>query len=194
RVAQMANLTLAGLEIESFSLTRSTLDPQDAAQPVLFLDIGSLSSSVAVFDDGFLRIVHNVGASSTDLMRACARALGTDIDRARAQYQAYGLYASGGDTEIVTAYLPLLEALSRDIERVFSAYWRSSTRQVSRVLLSGGAAVLKGLDHYLSSRLRVPVEIVNPLARLAMPKDLAPAASLIGPPLANAVGLAMKEI
>jgi type IV pilus assembly protein PilM len=192
RIAQLSGLTLLGLEIESFALARSAV--ADPNIPVLLLDIGAFSSSVAVFDDGFLRLVHTIGVSSSDLRRACARALGTDNDRAELYKNSYGLYASGGEKEIVAAYLPLLESLSRDIERVISAYWRTNNRQVAQVILSGGAALLKGLDEYLVSRLRIPVNPINPFKKTMIPKDLTPVAGLLANEFANAIGLAMKEI
>lgn len=194
RIAQMAGLTLLGLEIESFALARSAIN--DPSKPTLLLDLGAFSSSVAVFDEGYLRMVHGLGISSLDLTRACSRALGTDLERAEAQKVIFGLFASGGgDVEIVTAYVPLLEAMARDIERVISAYWRLHNRQITEVVISGNTALLKGLDRYIASRLQIAVRILNPFERVILPKELSPpAVALLGPGLANAVGLAMKEI
>jgi type IV pilus assembly protein PilM len=192
RVAQLAGLTMLGLEIESFALSRSAISQNST--PVLLLDLGAFSSSVAVFDEGFLRVVHNIAVSSVDLTRACSRALGTDLNRAEAQKRSLGLYASGGEAEIATAYLPLLDALARDCERVISAYWRLAARKVGSVVISGNAALLKGLDRYITSRLQIPASPVNPFARVVLPKELTGVSSFLRPELANAVGLAMKEV
>ena len=192
RIAQASGLTMLGLEIESFALARAV--PSDAKEPALLLDIGAVSSSIAIFDEGFLRVVHNLNISSNDFTHAATRALGTDAARAAYHKEHYGLYASGGETEIATAYLPMLEALSRDIERVTSAYWRNTRRQVAEIVLSGGGSALKGLDRYLASRTRIPTHAVNPFSRLLPPKDIIPALPVLAPSLANAIGLAMKEI
>ena len=192
RIAQASGLTMLGLEIESFALARAAAS--DAKEPTLLLDIGAVSSSIVIFDEGFLRVVHNLNISSNDFTRAVSRALGTDAPRAAYHKERYGLYASGGETEIATAYLPMLETLSRDVERVISAYWRTSRRQVVEILLSGGGGLLKGLDQYLASRTRIPAHAVNPFSHLASPKDLIPALPMLAPSLANAIGLAMKEI
>ncbi|MDO8558468.1 MAG: pilus assembly protein PilM [bacterium] len=192
RIAQLSELTLMGLEIESFALARAgALDEKTA---VLLLDMGAFSSSIAVFDEGSLRIAHHVGIASSDFTRACSRALGTDMERAESYKQTFGLYASGGEKEIVTAYLPLLEALAREVERVMSAYWKTSSRQITRLILSGNTALLRGLDEYFASRLRLSVQTVSPFSHISLPKDLVPVSGLIGPELANAAGLAMKEI
>lgn len=192
RVAELAKLELMALEIEVFSLARAALAGDDQ-NPSVLVDIGALNTSVSVVDGGFLRVVHNVEISGVDLSRAVSRALGVDLDRGEYYKRGQGLFAAGGETEVVSAYLPLLEALSRDIERVVSAYWRRSSRQVSQIVLAGRSSMLKGLAEYLSGRVRIPTALANPFRVVALPRDLAPSAPQLGLELSTAIGSAMKE-
>ncbi|PJB15848.1 pilus assembly protein PilM, partial [Candidatus Falkowbacteria bacterium CG_4_9_14_3_um_filter_38_19] len=63
-----------------------------------------------------------------------------------------------------------------------------------KVILSGGSALLPNLANYLSKILNLNVIIGDPWARVSYPTDLKPILDEIGPRLAVAIGLAMREV
>jgi type IV pilus assembly protein PilM len=63
------------------------------------------------------------------------------------------------------------------------------------VYLSGGSSRLKGLAKVLSSRLKLPVELVNPFRQIDIPDQLFDVdyVSDMAPMAAVAAGLAMRQ-
>jgi Tfp pilus assembly PilM family ATPase len=74
-------------------------------------------------------------------------------------------------------------------------FFRSQNNgEVEKVILSGGGSLLLNLADYLSRRLNMKVIIGDPWSHINYPPELKPILSEVGPRLAVAVGLAMREI
>jgi type IV pilus assembly protein PilM len=65
---------------------------------------------------------------------------------------------------------------------------------IEKIVLAGGSAYVPGLAQYLAEQLNVPVHLGDPWARIVYPEDLSPIVAEIGPAMAVAVGLAMRQI
>ena len=70
---------------------------------------------------------------------------------------------------------------------------RRMHQKIGRVVMSGGAARLRGLTEYLSSTWSIPVEVARPLERIDVDPGLIEQATAAGPALAVAVGLALRH-
>ena len=74
-------------------------------------------------------------------------------------------------------------------------FFRSqNNRGVEKIILSGGGSLLLNLAEYLSKRLNVQTIIGDPWNRVRCPAELKPVLDEVGPRLAVAIGLAMREI
>ena len=74
-------------------------------------------------------------------------------------------------------------------------FFRSQNNgEVEKIILSGGGSLLLNLGDYLSKRLNIKVIIGDPWNRVNYPAELKPVLSEVGPRLAVAIGLAMREI
>ncbi len=80
-----------------------------------------------------------------------------------------------------------------EINRSLRYYVKESGRnEFWKVLLTGGSAKILYLDEYLAEKLRIPVEVFDPLASFDLPKgmeDIHPE-----PQLAQAIGLALRRL
>jgi Tfp pilus assembly PilM family ATPase len=73
-------------------------------------------------------------------------------------------------------------------------FYSQNGAPLEKIILSGGGALLLNLSEYLSERLSIKVIIGDPWARIRYPEELRPVLSEVGPRLAVAIGLAMREI
>jgi type IV pilus assembly protein PilM len=87
-----------------------------------------------------------------------------------------------------------LDNLVREVRRSLTFYEnQSKIKGFSTIILTGGSALLKGLDGYLSTELGLPVRRLNPFRKIKVEQ-----ASLLSPfgddlcKLALAVGLAIR--
>jgi len=85
------------------------------------------------------------------------------------------------------------EIILMEIDRVVNIYQMRYNKKVGTCLLAGGRASEKELADFLGGKLKIPVKIGNPFARLAYATALEPVLKDIAPQMAIAVGLAMRE-
>ncbi|MFZ5876282.1 MAG: type IV pilus assembly protein PilM [Nitrospirota bacterium] len=86
--------------------------------------------------------------------------------------------------------------LAAEIGRSFDYFRSTSTQEtIDRVLLSGGTAKLPGLAPFLSERLGVPVELLDPFRQIRVnPKTVSPdLIAEVGPQATVVVGLAIRR-
>jgi len=73
---------------------------------------------------------------------------------------------------------------------------QANGKPINRILLTGGGSKLKNLDHYMSERLGLPVQVVNPLENVdvsGLNKDSAKMKDL-APHLAVGIGLGLRRV
>ena len=110
------------------------------------------------------------------------------------EFGGFGAGLSGGDVGGAAVYEALahsIEDLSSEISRSLSFYLeRVPDAALSRIYLTGGGALLKNLDVFLTSRLGAPTAILNPLQLLPV-ADQSEIPS--GPLYTVALGLALRD-
>jgi|GEM_PF-2219366 len=86
------------------------------------------------------------------------------------------------------------EAILMEIDRVVNFFQTRYNRKVNQCLLAGGRATEKETRDFLASKLRLPLKVGDPFARIQRSPSLEKVLKEeLGPPLAVAVGLAMRE-
>jgi len=85
------------------------------------------------------------------------------------------------------------EIILMEIDRVVNLYQMKYNKKVNQCLLTGGRAAGKEVLEFLSGKLRIPVKIGNPLARIGHASVLDRASEELGLQLSVAIGLAMRE-
>ncbi len=192
RVAELTGIQAKALEVETFSMARSLigLDPT----PTAIINLGYLSTTLAIVDKRQLRISHNFGYGSQKLTSALEKGLGITKERAEAIKQEMGLTEKIEEKEISSILEPIIENLFSEIERLIAIYNRKAPRKIQKVNLTGGGANLKGIIDYASTKLGLEVTKGNPFSRIITPSFMQPILRDIGPSFAVAVGLALHEI
>jgi len=87
-----------------------------------------------------------------------------------------------------------LEPIVVEMQYLIDFFRSQNNGDIEKIVLSGGGALLLNLADYFSKRLNVKVIIGDPWNRVNYAEELRPILSEIGPKLAVAIGLAMREI
>lgn len=192
RIAELIGVQIKTLEVETFSMARSLIgfDPT----PTAIINIGHLSTTLAIVDKKQLRLAHNFGYGSQKITNALEKGLGVTKDKAEAVKREIGLSEKIEEKEIISTFEPILENLFSEIERIIAIYNRKAPRKVQRVNLTGGGSQLKGLIDYTSTKLGLEVAKGNPFARTVSPAFLQTILRDIGPSFSVAAGLAMHGL
>jgi len=175
------------------------------------LDIGQSRSMLAIFKDRAVRFTRELRFGSGDLTRALASALRISDEEAEACKISHGLTGRAGDegaggeagaaredperaATIEKTAAAAVEGLCSEISRsvdYYKAQFRSGAVDV--LYLSGGGALLRGIEDFVSDSLGIGCFVFDPLKRVRVPRGLdTDEIRNLAPSLAIAVGLATR--
>lgn len=200
-VAKRAGLDLRTLEIETFSSIRSIFSRDISA--VAFLDIGASITKLTIIDYGVVRVSHIINRGSQNVTMAVAQSHSVDFNVAERMKREQGLAALPNNTAMQNltgaagAALPsssLFEYIFYETEKIISRYQTQNARLVSKLILTGGGALISGLHGLAESRFEMSVELGDPFHKVQAPSLLDDILTAAGPPFAVSLGLALHQL
>ncbi|MDP2951478.1 MAG: type IV pilus assembly protein PilM [bacterium] len=163
-----AGLFPLGMEIESLAIARAIFSSKKENPPTLIVDFGQNKTSFFVFSKKAVRLTSTVPCSAKMLTLNIAQALKISTEKAKALKETEGLC---GKQKGLEAMVPILNELVEHI-KAYLAYYKShlsenypgeKMQNVSKLLLCGGGANLKGLAEFLQEQLKIDISSANPL-------------------------------
>jgi type IV pilus assembly protein PilM len=164
QAVERAGLHVAGVDLASFALLRasSRLDAQVEA----IVDVGAEVTSVVVHADGEPLIVRTVPRGGREVSESLATRLGITPTEAEALKCRYGLHGDGSPDSAAAAgdaIRPLVNELRSSFTYLASG---ERQKQVTRISLCGGSALMPGLAEHLQDNLHVAVMYADNAGRL----------------------------
>jgi type IV pilus assembly protein PilM len=161
---EKAGLHVKAVDLASFAMLRaaSRLDTQVEA----IVDIGSDVTSVVVHADGEPLIVRTVPRGGIEITGAMATRLGIPAAEAEELKCRFGLHGDGrpdGAEAVAEAVRPLVSELRSSFTYLASG---ERQKQVTRLALCGGSALMPGLAEHLQNQLRITVMYADGSSRL----------------------------
>lgn len=193
-----ARIRIRSIESETFSLPRALLPAGDDAT-VLIIDVGKTTTKLVVAAGRLPRYAATLGIGGHAFTLAVQKYFGVTEDEAKRIKTERGLLASEGNEEYVSALISTVAAIRDEIAKHLD-YWQTHAvaggkhKSVSRAIIAGGNATLKGLPEYLASALGIPFELGDVFANFA-PRDewLPPVDYTQSLAYATAIGLALRD-
>lgn len=190
-IVKDAELSASFFEIEVFSTVRSSLEHGIA--PVAVLDMGASSTKLYLSERGVIRESHIINRGGQDITLAISQGLGIPGTKAEEEKRLRGLSDPAQEKLIQSIHLTLEPILS-EVNRIILAYETHMQASISKLVVTGGGATLKGLDELLKQKLSTPVERAHPFAKTEAPAFLADVLNDAGPEFSVAVGLALRRL
>ncbi|OGZ56739.1 MAG: hypothetical protein A3H64_01680 [Candidatus Ryanbacteria bacterium RIFCSPLOWO2_02_FULL_45_11c] len=192
RIVTDASLHVAAFEIEVFSSMRSVLGRERAG--VLLIDFGATSTKIALLDRGIVRANHGIEKGLQDITIVLSESLGIGFERAEILKREVGMSSRAEHQEIMKVINPQIDFLLVEIERFVVGYTRKHKGTVSKIVITGGGAVMRGLSDHMVKKFGVEVLVGNPFGRLEYPAFFQPVLKETGPSFSVAVGLALRGL
>jgi type IV pilus assembly protein PilM len=196
---KLALLSDVGLEpsvidVDAFALHNAfEVNYPDAMRGVVCLvNIGHETTNVNILDDGIPVLTRDIAIGTRRFREDMQRERGLSAEETERLLQS----ATADD-----ALRPFLETrgeeLAVGIERA-AAFLQSASRSaggVSRIYTTGGGARIPGINQVLADRLRLPVQMANPLERLQVADGVFDTLEVdhVAPLLMLPIGLALRS-
>ena len=212
-VLREAGLEPVGLMAEPHAveqLWRSASLGEGEEGSIAVIDLGAHKTSIHIFEGGRLRFSRSILTSGdaltmalTGMIRAGERDIELNTAQAEKLKREHGISSvkDRGKTgegiplsQLAVRIRPVLEKLETEISRSCDYYtFQFQGETITRLLLAGGGAQLKGIETFFTDRFDVKVEFLDPLAPIIIQDS--PAFSEVEaanrPDLTTVVGLAL---
>ncbi len=196
-IAEAAGLKPRVMDVESyatqeaFRLIAPSLPANGRDQNIALVDIGAHVTHFYVLRNDQFLFSRDQAFGGNQLTHDIQRAFNLSPDEAESAKKNQGL-PENYDADVLQ---PFMETLALEVTRALQFFFTSTAyNQVDQIVLSGGGALLPGLDELVAKRAGIASVVANPFASMSVtdsirPRQLAQDAPL----LLIACGLAMRS-
>lgn len=193
-----ARIPVQALEEETFAMARALIPRGDTAT-TLIIDVGKTTTKMAIVTGHIPRFATTFGIGGHALTLAVQKHFGVTEAEARKVKAERGIVPSLGNEDYLAAMLSTVSAIRDEISRRLT-YWQEKAiaigmhEPVSRIVLAGGNASVRGLPEYLEGALQIPVMTGDVFSNLAARDTWIPTLDYTESlAYATAVGLALRD-
>lgn len=169
---EKAGLVPVALEIDAVALTRAVVEKGVSPVPLLVVDIGNARTKVSIFSGYSVRFTTSLSLCARQFTEAVAKSLHVDEEKAEEFKRHYGFYTPEDalGQEVFQAMIPVGTDLAEQVTK-YLEYYESHVphqhlgepqKKITKIMLCGGGANLKGLPEFLMRSLKVEVALGNP--------------------------------
>lgn len=160
-ILTQSGLIPASIETEMVSVQRALAPLFTANESCLVAHIGSSSTNISITAGGVLRFIATIGLGGLAITRAVSADLGIAVSQAEELKKTYGL-SPDFQGKVGKALSPILESIIADIKRTILTYKeKNPNANISKIVLSGGTALLPGIVEFFAEALNSQVVMGN---------------------------------
>lgn len=191
-VIRRAGLKAGFLEVEVFSTIRVALEEELA--PTMVVGLGAGTTKVYIVDRKILRESHIISRGSQEITIALTKGLGVTQQQAEDMKKRYGVVQQGVGADVGQIVSLVVDAIFAEAQRIMLAYQRKYSRNISRVVLTGGGIIIPGLTDRVRSILQTDVSVADPFRKVETPAFLTDVLKQVGPEFDVAIGVALRRL
>lgn len=194
---EAANLKPLVMDVESyaaqaaFELVEKQFPAGNKNQITALVDVGSNVMNVTMMQSEQPVYTREQAFGGIQLTQDIMRTYGMSFEEAETA-KRNGSLPENYEAELLR---PFLESMALEVSRALQFFFTSTPHnQVDRIVLSGGCAILRGVEEVVAERCQLPVVIANPFAHMTLsPRVRAKQLAADAPSLMVACGLALRR-
>lgn len=190
-ILQKSQVGVQSYEMEIFSNIRSSLVHD--LQPVLIIDFGASKTKLCIVEAGVIKDFHIINRGSADITNNISQSLSMSFIEAEKLKREVGLENSNNANLQDVIKLPI-DYIFSEVKNIVFANEKKYNKSVSKVVLTGGGALLKGLLDKAKKDLKIEAVYSDPFEKTEAPAFLEPILKKSGPEFSVAVGLALRQL
>jgi len=185
-------LNVGFFEIEIFSSIRSNLEHE--LSPVLLMDFGASRTKLSLIEFGVIRSFHTIPRGGADITESIAQSLSIPFSKAEEKKKNFGLYGDPEEKNLADIIKVHTDYIFSEANNVLLGYEKKYNQTISKVILTGGGSMLKGLKEVAVGNFKAGVETGDPFSKVGAPEFLEKVLKTVGPEFAVAIGLALRKL
>jgi type IV pilus assembly protein PilM len=191
-IQKLVPLDVTFSEVEIFSSIRACLEPGIA--PQMIMDFGAGSTKMFIVEKGILKASHVINRGSQDITLSISKSMSISFDEAEKIKREHGILDTSGSVQLSEVSSVSVDYVFAEAGRFVTSYYKKSGKKISRIVLTGGGALLKGLAEKAKSSFETPVEVADPFSKIDYPAFLQDILKTAGPEFTVAIGLAIRKL
>jgi type IV pilus assembly protein PilM len=185
-------LDIGFFEIEVFSSIRSNFEHELSL--VLLIDFGASRTKLSIVEFGTVKSFHIVGRGAADITESISKSLSISFAEAEKMKKEYGLYGNPNEKSLADIIKIHMDYIFSETNNVLLGFEKKYNRTISKVILTGGGCLLKGLKEVAENNFKAEVEVGRPFSKVRAPTFLDKVLEATGPEFSVAVGLALRKL
>jgi len=193
-----AGLTPVIMDVDSFAVQTVYEENYEIEEGnvVILANIGAAVTNLNVIQGGISLFTRDFSLGGNSVTENVAASLGVSLEEAeKARIEGWGEDSPSREL-FLQGLIGYADGICSEIARSID-YFRSTSGQesITKVVLSGGGALIPGISRDLESRLGVDVEIMNPFKKIQIDNKMLAAlpAETTGPLAVVGIGLALRK-
>ncbi len=191
-IVSECKLSSSFFEIEVFSSVRANFEHELSL--VLLMDFGASRTKLSLVEFGTVKSYHTVERGGAEISESISKSLSIPFSEAEKMKKEFGLFDNPAEKTIKDIIKVHADYIFSEANNTLLAYERKYQKTVSKVILTGGGALMKGLKEAASENFRTEVEVGHPFGKVGAPQFLDKVLSTMGPEFAVSIGLALRKL
>lgn len=180
-------------EPDPIAMVRSLL-PSGINDARLIIDVGELSTDLAITFGDTPRLVRNIPTGLKSLVKAAVQNLNVQEDQARQFILKFGLAPDRLEGQVYRAIESTLDNFASELVKSIKFFQtRYPNTPVGGILLSGFAAIVPQFGEYITAKTGVTSTIANPWQKVRVGQSDQQQLSAIASEFATVIGLAQRR-
>jgi len=186
-------LNVIAAEPDPLAMTRSLL-PAGVNDARLIIDMGELSTDLAITFGDAPRLVRTIPTGVRSLVKAAVQNLNVQEDQARQFILKFGLAPDRLEGQVYRAIEGTLDNFATELTKSIKFFQtRYPNTAVGGILLSGYSAVVPGFGQYVSAKTGIQSAMANPWQKVRVSQADQQQLSTIASEFASVLGLAQRR-
>jgi type IV pilus assembly protein PilM len=187
-----SKLSTSFFEIEIFSSIRANFEHELSL--VLLIDIGASRTKVSLVELGMIKSYHTINRGGSDISDSISKTLNIPFARAEELKKEYGLLNNSAEERLADIVKVHIDYIFSEANNVLLSHSKKYNQTITKVILTGGGSLMKGLKEMAADDFRADIEIGHPFSKVGAPGFLEKVFEVTGPEFAVAIGLALRKL
>lgn len=180
-------------EPDAIAMVRSLLPPS-VPDARLIIDMGELSTDLAVTFGDSPRLVRNIPTGVKSLIKSISQNLSVEEAQARQFVTKFGLIPDRLEGQVYRSIEPTIDSFVVELVKSIKFFQtRYPNIPVGCILLSGFSAIIPQFGEYVSSKTGMPTAVANPWQRVHVAQSDQQQLGAIASEFATVIGLAQRR-